>query len=135
MNRTNRSVLVSLIFTLMLASGCASVYRSPEARTTPISELAILFETTNFAYIRKVDGKLLAVASYKKFELAPGFRTITIFLVSGYALAGEVTVEFEALAGEQYELKAAHNDKRWRWESWIVRKGTDDVVSRQVETR
>jgi len=105
------------------------VYRSPGAESIPVSELAILHLIPRNASIHKIDGELHAVATVRKLELMPGTRSISTYLVSGYAPAGGVTMKFKALAGVEYELKAMHNDKDWHWESWIVRKGTDKVVS------
>jgi len=125
-------VLGCMLSSALLMAGCATVYRSPGAEQTPVSELAILSVKSKNASIRKIDGVLRLVGTIKKLELTPGVRSITSYLVSGYAPAGEVTIEFEARAGEEYELMAARNVEQWRWESWIVRKGTDVVVSNRV---
>jgi len=121
-----------LVSTPLITTGCATVYRSPGAEKSPISELAILSITQRDVSIRKVDGKLLAGGTIKTLELQPGIRSISTFLVSGYARAAELSIEFEAVAGEQYELKAKHNDESWRWEIWIVKKGTNLEISKQV---
>jgi len=116
---------------LLITTGCATVYRSPGAEKSPISELAVLSVTQRNVSIRKVDGKLLVGGgTINRLELVPGTRSITTFLVSGYAQAAELTIEFEARAGEQYELKAKQNDERRRWEVWIVKKGTNPVISK-----
>jgi len=118
---------------LLVATGCATTYRSPGAEETPISELAILSISQRDISVRKIDGKLLAPSgTIKRFELEPGTRRISAFLVSGYARPAELIIEFDALAGEQYELKGRHNDEIWRWEVWIVKAGTDAIVKKEV---
>lgn len=84
------------------------------------------------ASVRKIDGKLQLGKSFRHLELAPGVLTITVFLVSGYTTTGDVTIEFEAVAGEHYELHAKVDEENWQWPSWVVQSGSDDIVSRQV---
>jgi len=126
-------VLTCLCATVLLATGCASVYRSPGAEDKPVAELATLVISSYHASVRKVDGKLMIPGNMKKFEFLPGVRTLNVYLTSGYTFNAEITMQFEAKAGVQYELKALHNDNKWRWESWIVKEGSEIPVSEQLK--
>lgn len=133
MNRILNSALPGLLIALFFITGCANTYRDPEATETPVAELATLTIASRGASLRKIDGELRVGNNYRKLELAPGVRKISVFLVSGYTTPGEVTVEFEARAGTHYELFSKVDEDKWEWLCWVVEKGNEDIVSRQVK--
>lgn len=132
MNWIFQRSLMGLLVAILMVAGCANTYRDAGFDGTPLSELTTLSIASRGASVRKIDGKLQLGKNFRHLELAPGVRTITVFLVSGYTTTGDVTIEFDAVAGEQYELHAKVDRENWQWLSWVVESGRDVIVSRQV---
>ena len=137
-----------LLSTLFLSaafafSGCATVYRMPEAKALPREQLAILEDnsgTGSDVIVFTVDGRDRGAGFFKRFELAPGRRAIGLSgNVHGGMYADERTLYFTAEAGKVYELKTEtirqpqsllkpSTWERGRWRAWIIDKGTGKRV-------
>jgi hypothetical protein len=135
----NRRALTLLVLTSSLLSACApSVYRSPGAEAEDISRLAVLEyngPATSGVVIAEIDGKPRGMGFFRRYELAPGERTLKILLNLPSARSEPVVLTFPVLAGETYELKyeTRRTDfKGGTWRVWIENRRTGHpVASRQ----
>jgi hypothetical protein len=132
MNLRTVTILV-LIFSLL--SACAtSTYRSPGTEADALSGLAVLEYNGDLAGVNivEVDGKGRGIGFFRRYELAPGERSLKIELNVGFTHADPVVLSFVAVAGETYELKyEVHptDRKGGTWGVWVENKQTRKLVA------
>lgn len=134
--RTNYLALMVLVLVGTLLAGCARpIYRSKGYEKTPVSQLATL-EAGHEVTVSLLDRESTASgAKYGAYEFKPRIRIATAFvrIHRGFwmEVAGPVGLQFNAIAGQKYELKYKIGGKRWK--PWIENKATGKKVSRLVK--
>jgi hypothetical protein len=131
MQRRRSAPLAALLATTLAA--CA-VYRTPGAERTPISELAILEYNGDIAgvNVQSVDSAHRGLGIIRRFELAPGPRSLTILLNKPFWQAKPITLSFTAAAGVTYELLYEFrpaNSRSGNWRVWVVERPSGRTVS------
>lgn len=122
--------------TIVLAAGCASVYRTPGAASVRAEDLAVLEYNGGMvigANIIEVDGKHRGVGFIRRYELTPGEHALTVALNLGLGFSAKNQVlRWNAVASDVYELK--YDIQRTRpdggtWLIWIEQKSTGRTVA------
>jgi hypothetical protein len=130
-----------LVVPLLLAAavcGCASTYRQPGAEALLHSEVAVIeledCLKLQCPIIVRIDGKVRPNGWITRYELLPGLRTVE-FKMSTFNLASKsnVSVAFEARAGQVYEGRMVIDQKAMLWSPIIVERSSGVIVSRAVE--
>ena len=133
----NLRIIAALVLATSLLNACAtSAYRSPSAKIQPVSQLAVLEYNGTFGgggvNIVKVDGKHRGIGLIRRYELAPGERSLKILLNIYATISEPIVLTFTAEAGQIYELKyeiKPHGDKDGTWRVWIENKQTGQSVA------
>jgi hypothetical protein len=132
MQRYRITPMAAVLATTLAA--CAAVYRTPGAERTPVSELAILEYNGDIAgvNVQYVDGAHRGLGIFRRFELAPGSRSLTIQLNKPSWQAKPITLSFNAAAGVTYELLyefRTATSRSGNWRVWIVERPSGRTVS------
>jgi hypothetical protein len=134
-----RIITIFALISSLLSACAASTYRSPGTESDALSSLAVLEYNGDLAgvNIAEVDGKGRGIGIFRRYELAPGERSLTIGLNVGFTRAEPVVLSFSAAAGETYELKyevRPTDRKGGTWRVWVENKQTGKpVASKQVQ--
>ena len=141
---------LSCLAAFALLCGCATTYRTTDARSTPVSQLAVL-EHHNPAYshfiISHVDGKYRGLGIIHEYQLTPGIHSIR--LTAGIAIGEDrypkpehslisinpVEVTFNALGGNRYVIDVSFDVDRKTWAAFIIDKSTGQIVSTSHEVK
>ena len=128
------AVSALLASTLALLSGCASVYRTPGAEASKLADLAVLEYNGDIAGVgvSEVDGKYRGVGIFRRFELVPGDRSVTVYLANYTIKAMPITLKFSAQAGSTYDLLyevRPTSTRAGNWNAWIIDKQSGKTVS------
>lgn len=133
--RVGRRALVAL-GTLCLLAACGT-FQNDAASRVPAAQRAVLVYRGPSAgvSVSHVDGQNRGIGLYDRFDLAPGLRTVTVFLNLPGTRSRPVTIEFQAEPGREYELLySTHSGGLMgmggTWRTWIVDAATRAEVSR-----
>lgn len=120
--------LILIIF-LTLVAGCASVYRGYEGEPRNAKELAIV-DVTGVAGVNifAVDGKDRGIGLINVYELLPGKHSLLVNYHSN-GREGNITVWFDAVAGEKYTIQAKVNAIQTSWSALVINVRTQKTVN------
>ena len=118
------------ILTVIIFSGCSTIYRGYEGMPLSADKIAIL-EHPNAMHspfiLEDVDGKWRGMGVIERYELLPGEHSITCTLHNPFLTSAKITIFFKAEANKTYIAHAKVGNSRWAM--LIIEKATQKVVS------
>jgi hypothetical protein len=121
-----------LVCSLALA-GCGT-FRNEQAARVAESDRAVLVYNGPSAGISvsHIDGQNRGIGLYERFELAPGLRTVTVYLNLPGTRSKQLTVEFKAEPAGNYESRYSTSPGKFGigiWRAWVIDSATRATVS------
>ena len=122
---------------LLVLPGCGT-FRNEQAALVPESQRALLVYRGPSAgvSVSHIDGQNRGIGWYNTFDLAPGLRTVTVFLNLPGTSSKQLTVEFKAEPANTYELLYSTSPGpagTGTWRVWVVDLATRTTVSRRSD--
>src|SRR6185312_2682606 len=117
--------ITAALIAILLCSGCASTHRDKalDAPGAPAAAVVIQkFGTISDFILYKIDDHNRPVGFAKRFELLPGKHSLVVGLNEGLYRAEKMRIEFQAKAGETYEINAEMKSKIFSgtWHAWVT---------------
>jgi hypothetical protein len=134
------SRITALVVALLLCSGCASTYRDKALNAPGAPTPAVVIQ--KFAMISdfivfKIDDHNKPSGFARRFELVPGKHSVIVGLNEGLYRAEKMRIEFEAKAGETYEINAEMKSKIFSgtWHAWVTEVSTGNRFDGEIINR
>ncbi|MBL3824785.1 MULTISPECIES: hypothetical protein [unclassified Marinobacter] len=116
----------SVVMVVFLLAGCATQnqFSGPER---PDSELGVL-HVDDGLLVERINGKWRGVGLIDTYRFLPGVASVGVKANWGLVASGRLTLEFEAVAGEEYQLLLIRSGKN-EWTAEIIELSSKTAVT------